>query len=262
MDELGRRRFLAALGAAALARPLVCGAQGTAKVPQIGILMLELTDANWVRTKRRWLVEHLGSAGYEVGKNIFVEWRFAEGRKERLPQLAADLVRLKVDVIVAFAPLAVHAASQATRSIPIVMDSYFEDPIKKGLAESIGRPGGNVTGTLWAVNVTDIVLKQYELLRIALPSARRVASLWWAPDPTWLEWGAKLNVRIEKEFGLVVSDFIVQGENEIPSALARIADFKPDAFYVSMGAEIRGRVKEIVAFAKQHKLVSMASSGP
>ena len=262
MGQVGRRRFLTALGATALGNPLTCLAQSSAGTKRIGVLALDKADQGWVRTRRRWILELLGNAGYEVGKNIAVEWSFAEGEKKRLRDLAQDLVHKKVEVIVAWNPIAVHTAWQTTREIPIVMYSYHLDPVKEGLAKSLSHPGGNVTGTLWSPDWSGIVTKQYQILKMALPDARRIASLWRVETATHRQWATDLNARVEKELGLVITDFLVDAEDEIPQALARMADFKPDAVMISMQPVIRARIDEVVAFTKQHKLVSMGTGTP
>lgn len=262
MGQVGRRRFLTVLGATTLSWPLTCVAQHDARVRRIGVLALDRADAGWVRTRRSWILEDLSSAGFDVGKNLVIEWRFAEGDKRRLPELAEDLVRSNVDVIVAWNPVPVHAAWKATREIPIVMYSYTLDPIKEGLAKGLSRPGGNVTGTLWSPDWSGLIIKQYQILKMALPNARRIAALRRVLNPTHRQWHAELVVRVEKEIGLAVTDFLVDAEEDIPQALGRIADFKPDAIAIAMVPVIRLRIDEIVAFTKQHKLVSMGIGTP
>ena len=134
-----RRRAFIAGGLLALASPLAIQAQTAGKIPRIGILRNTsppdpLVDA---------FLQGLQELGYTEGRNIYIEYRWAEGRIERLPDLAAELVRLKVDVIVAAGT--VREAKQATNVIPIVMPTS-SDPVKTGLVASLARPGGNVTG--------------------------------------------------------------------------------------------------------------------
>src|SRR5262245_8626795 len=137
-----RRKLVIALGAGALTAPLAAEAQAPAKVPRIGFLSpLSSSDtASWQQAFRLGLHD----LGWVEGKNISIEYRYAEGKSDRLSDLAADLVRLKVDVIVASVSTDALAAQKATRAIPIVMAAG--DPIASGLVESLARPGGNVTG--------------------------------------------------------------------------------------------------------------------
>ena len=156
-----------------VAGPLTAQAQPPAKVFQIGLLgTVPLTEPG---ARRIWggFFEGLQQLGYVEGQNIAIEGRYSEGRSERLPTLAAELVRLKVDVIVAAAYTA-SAAKSATSTIPIVMTNYG-DPVGSGLVANLARPGGNVTG-LTALS-PDLVGKQLQLLKEAMPRLRRVAVL-------------------------------------------------------------------------------------
>jgi putative ABC transport system substrate-binding protein len=156
----------------ALAAPIAAEAQAPAKVPRIGFLTpLSPTDnAHLLEAFRQGLRE----LGYVEGQNIAIEYRFGEGRPERLPPLAAELVRLKVDVIVATSPPAPEAAKQATSTIPIVF-AVTADPVAEGLVASIARPGGNITG-LTSIS-PELVGKQLELLKEVAPKISRVAVL-------------------------------------------------------------------------------------
>ncbi|MFI5340198.1 MAG: ABC transporter substrate-binding protein [Candidatus Methylomirabilales bacterium] len=155
--------------------PLATDAQEPGKVFRIGILgNVPLTDPDGARL---WgaFIQGLREVGYVEGRNITIEHRFSEGQYERLPDLAADLVRLKVDVIVAPATQNVAVAKQATGTIPIVMTGSA-DPVGSGLVASLARPGGNVTGL--SVLSPEMVGKQLELLKEIVPRVSRVAVLW------------------------------------------------------------------------------------
>jgi putative ABC transport system substrate-binding protein len=154
-----------------LAMPLAADAQPAGKNPRIGILRPGSPPDPLLEAFRQGLRE----LGYDEGRNISIEYRWAEGREERLPGLAADLVRLKVDVIVAGAG-AVEAAQQATQVIPIVMPVGAGDPVKLGLVTSLARPGGNVTGLTSLSG--ELPGKWMELLKETLPRVSRVAVLW------------------------------------------------------------------------------------
>ena len=172
---MDRRAFLAAGTLGVLAAPLIADAQHARKVFRIGILgNVPLTDREGARL---WgaFTEGLRDLGYVEGQNLTIERRFSEGRYERLPALAAELVRLNVDVIVAPATQNPLAAKLATQTIPIVMTSGG-DPVASGLVASLARPGGNVTG-LSVIVTPEIVGKQMELLKEIGPRAPGVALL-------------------------------------------------------------------------------------
>lgn len=253
MGRLGRRRFVTALGATALVNPFALLVQGTSKVPRLGAL-----DIHGVSHNQSFLKEALGRAGYTVGRNIFLEWSSADEKLERLPYLADDLVRRNVDVIVCFG--GVEAVARATRTVPIVMAAYAEDPVKKGLAESLARPGGNVTGTTWAPDLIAMVTKQYEVLKEAVSTAERVASLWtpWAAGAEQL--ADEIHDRVRKGLGLIVTSFVPREPEEFPSVLDRIATFKPDALYVCHCPIVEPRFGEVAIFAVRQKLVALANS--
>jgi putative tryptophan/tyrosine transport system substrate-binding protein len=164
-----RRTFLCGLTLGTVSAPLAAGAQQTAKIPRIGILRPGSPPDPLVEAFRRGLQE----LGYTEGRNISIEYRWAEGREERLPSLAADLVRLQVDVIVAGA--AAVAVKQATNVIPIVMP-IAADPVKLGLVASLARPGGNVTGL---TSLSDeLPGKWIQLVKEMLPRVSRMAAFW------------------------------------------------------------------------------------
>ena len=169
---ISRRAFLGTLAVFLLAAPLAAEAQAPAKVPRIGFLSARPPTDNPYFIESFW--QGLRELGYVEGQNIAIEYRFAEGRPERLPALAAELVRLKVDVIVTGGPPAPEAAKQATGTIPIVF-AVGGDPVAVGLIASLARPGGNITGL--ASISGELVGKQLELLKEVAPKITRVAVL-------------------------------------------------------------------------------------
>ena len=166
---MDRRTFLCGL---TLGTPFAAYAQQAAKVARIGYLGLDL--ANVPRLREAFL-HGLRDLGYVEGHNVVIEYRDAEGKLERLPALAAELVALKVDVIVAPGTLAALAAKQATKTIPIVFPSAG-DPVTDGLVTSLARPGGNVTGS--STLSPELVGKRLEHLKQVVPGVTRVAVLW------------------------------------------------------------------------------------
>src|SRR5215471_10503801 len=167
-----RREFFTLLGGAAAAWPLVAQAQQTAKQPAIGFLGSSTPSAmsQWVAA----FVQRLRDLGWIEGRTVAIEYRWAEGRSSRAAEIAAEFVRLKVDVIVTYASVAVLAAKQATSVIPIVFAAAV-DAVGAGLVASLARPGGNVTGL--SMQQTDAAGKRLQLLREVVPSLRHLAIL-------------------------------------------------------------------------------------
>jgi putative ABC transport system substrate-binding protein len=175
MSDMKRREFIALLGGAAAAWPLAARAQQPEKRYTVGIL-----SAGSAPVLLKVLFDTLRELGWIEGKNVVFEQRYAENRLERLPELAADLVRLKVDVIAVAGTLAPLAAKRVTSTIPIVMTAAG-DPLGSGLVASLARPGGNVTGM--SLMAPDLGAKRLELLKEVLPRLSRVAVLWNADNP-------------------------------------------------------------------------------
>jgi putative tryptophan/tyrosine transport system substrate-binding protein len=165
-----RRDFITLIGCAAVAWPLAARAQQPAKLPTIGFLGASTPAAigQWVAA----FVQRLRELGWIENRTVAIEYRWAEGRSERYAEIAAEFVRLKVDVIVTHSAEPVLAANQATSVIPIVFGAAA-DPVRSGLVASLGRPGGNVTGL--SVQFTDLAGKRLELLREVVPGLRRLA---------------------------------------------------------------------------------------
>jgi putative ABC transport system substrate-binding protein len=219
--HIRRREFIATLGSAA-AWPL--GVRAQPKVPTIGALVIgNINPEQFWREFRQGLRD----LGYVEGQNIF-EFRSAEGHLERLPELAAELVRLKVDIIVTwFTPTAL-AAKQATREIPIVM-AETGDPIGTGLIASLARPGGNVTGM--ASVTAELAGKCVQLIREILPSARRVTALANATDPFSKPFLEQIKFGGEVT-GTTIEAIAVSSDEEFETAFAGIEKDRPDAVIV------------------------------
>ena len=174
-DLLGRvRRPLLTISFALTTLILACvcptGAQQPKKVPRIGLLFTNFPSTNVAREEA--FRQGLRDLGYVEGKNIFIEYRYAEGKQDRFPGLAAELVRLKVDVIVSTGPATTHAVKEATATIPIVM-AQVNDPVGNGFVASLARPGGNITGL--STLAPELSGKRLELLKEIVPGLSRVA---------------------------------------------------------------------------------------
>jgi putative ABC transport system substrate-binding protein len=205
-----RRGGLALLLAAFAAAPLATPAQPAGKVPRVGFL------ANIRSPATAGFEEGMRELGYVDGRTVIIEWRLAQGRFDRLPELVQQLVALKVDVIVAPAPVYVEAATQATQTIPIVF-ALVDDPVARGFVKSLARPGGNVTGL--STIATELAAKRVEILREAVPHATRLGVL---TSP-----GADARVhemdRAAKAVGFRIEIASVSGPGELESALATLA---------------------------------------
>ena len=173
-----RREFITLLGGAAAAWPLPLHAQQSAKVPRIGFLVFGPASAYAGRVEA--LRAGLRQLGYVEGKNIVIEFQFAE-TADQLPELAAKLVRMNVDVIFAMSSTEVEPTRQATKTIPIVFATHA-DPVGLGHVASLPRPGGNITGL--TVILTDLVAKQLEILKGAVPQATRIGVLFSPTAPS------------------------------------------------------------------------------
>ena len=221
---IGRRKFLATLGGAAATWPLAALAQQPT-VPTIGALVIgNISPEQFWREFRQGLRD----LGYVEGRNIRFEFRSAEGHLDRLPELAAELVRLKVDIIVTwFTPTAL-AAKQATREIPIVM-AETGDPIGTGLIASLPRPGGNVTGI--ASVTAELAGKCVELIRDMLPSARRVTALANVTDPFSKPFLEQIELG-GKATGTAIHPIKISSNEEFETAFAAMEKDRPDAVIV------------------------------
>jgi len=166
----GRAGFILILTVGLFVAPLAAEAQQAGKVPRVGVLQVWSSADPMVELIRQSLRE----VGYVEGQTIAIEFRLAEGKTERLPALAADLVQLKVDAIITFGDPAIRAAQQATRTIPII--AATDDLVGAGLVASLARPGGNTTGV--SILASELNVKRLELLKRALPKVSRVAVLW------------------------------------------------------------------------------------
>ena len=206
-----RRDFLTLLGGMA-PWPLAARAQ-QAKVHRVGALLLGNADAESFRMELR---EGLRKSGYIEGQNLLFDFRSAEGKLDLLPKLAAELVALKVDVIVALYTPCALAAQQATREIPIVVVSG--DPVGTGLVTSLARPGGNVTGI--SLMAAELHGKCVELFRDILPSVRRVAILLNAEDPFWRQIQEQVQLAGRATGIEIAPSVMVHGPNEIDEAFA------------------------------------------
>jgi putative ABC transport system substrate-binding protein len=251
-----RRELLIASGSSVLAMPLACFAQPQRpKVPRIGLL--EAAPASTYVLGPQALVAGLRQLGYIEDKNIVIERRWAEGKYERLAELAADLVQLKVDVIVAATPYAVRAAQQATTTIPIVM-VRTGDPVGYGFVTSLSRPGKNITG-LSNMNA-EITGKYLELLRAAVPKLSRVTVFARPGNPAHPGYLKRLEAT-EKKNSVTISPAQVSTESQIEAAFDAMKHARVGALIVLPDPLFLTQARQIAELAAQHRLPTMFSTG-
>jgi putative ABC transport system substrate-binding protein len=229
-------------------------AQQPKKVPRIGYL--SPSDPASQSTASEAIRLALRERGYIEGQNIASEYRYAEGKRDRLPELAGELVRLKVDIIVVSGgPIPVQAAVNATKTIPIVMTGAGPDPVEAGLVESLARPGGNVTGITNLV--TELSGKRLELLKEAVPKLARVAVLY---DPATrasvLELKEDLPVAA-RALGLSIQPWEVRDVDDFEKVFAALNKQRSDGLYVGSGPLMIANQKRIAGFALKSRLPSV-----
>jgi putative tryptophan/tyrosine transport system substrate-binding protein len=219
-------RLLVVLIVLALCTP--AEAQQAKKVPRIGYLSATSPSSQSTMSSRTEAFRQgLRELGYVEGKNIVIEWRYAEGKLDRLPALAAELVRLKVDVIVTASPQPTRSAKQATSTIPIVM--AFDDPVGSGFVASLARPGGNITGL--STLFPEMSGKQLELLKEIVPKLSRVAVLGNASQPGNPQALREINLTADA-FGVQVQYLEVRGPKDIETAFREASKERADAVLV------------------------------
>jgi putative ABC transport system substrate-binding protein len=234
----------------------VAEAQQPKKFHRIGYLSSFDRAGESARSEGIWLA--LRELGYIEGKNIAIEYRYAEGNRERFAELAADLVRLKVDIILVAVGLTIRAAKNATKTIPIVMAGPPADPVEQGLVESLARPGGNVTG--FSSLSRDLAGKRLQLFKEAVPEVARVAVLYEAGNrPSLIEVKEVLPIA-GGALGLTLQYWEVRAANDFSRVFAALNKQRPDGLYVSGGASMIIHQKQTVGFALQSRLPSIYSN--
>jgi putative tryptophan/tyrosine transport system substrate-binding protein len=228
-------------------------AQQLNKVPRLGYLSSRDAASESARAEAIRLA--LRERGYIEGQNIAIEYRYVEGKRDRAPDLAAALVHLKVDIIVAAAGLGtIQAAKNATKTIPIVMVGEGVDPVKAGLVESLARPGGNITGLTYLQG--ELGGKRLELLKEAVPKLSRVAVLYEsASAAAVLELKEILPVSA-RALGLTLQLWEVRSVGDFDRVFAAMGKQRSDGLYVSTGPLMQGNGKRIASFALKSRLPS------
>ena len=243
-----RRQFVLALSASALAAPLVSFAQQQRKVPRIGFLISE-TRANEA-SRVEPLLAGLRDYGYVEGQTIAIDYRSADANYDRLPELAAELASLKVDVIVAFGQKAVLAAKGATTTIPIV-DPVMGDPVASGLSTSLARPGGNITGS--SQFGPEAGAKRLEFLKEAVPRIKRVALLINPANPATVP-GLQPMRATASALQLELQPLEVRNAKEFREVFAGMAQRRIDGIAATSDTLFRANAAELADLAKKQGL--------
>ena len=254
------RLLISGLCALLLALCFPAEAQQSGKIPRVGVLFIGGRNQPHLESFKQGLKER----GYTEGKNILLDYRYAEGNVDRLPSLAAELVQLKVDVIVTTSGNSARAATRVTRTIPIVLTTGA-DPVKSGLAESLAKPGGNVTGL--SVIEEDLSGKRVEILKETFPKMTRMAYLWNPLAVSYSEAGAPSAnpsyVQAKKAaetLGVQLLSYKVRTLAEIEKAFADMPKVRPHALLVLQSPVMTLNSKRIVDLALEQQLPGMYPS--
>ncbi len=250
---MNKRILVSILAVVILAFVHLAEAQQAKKVPRIGYLTS--SDPATESTRSEGIRQALRDLGYVEGQNIAFEYRYAEGKLDRFPELAAELVRLKVDIIVvAGGNTLIQSAKNATKTISIVMSGSAPDPVEAGFVDSLARPGGNVTGLALLVN--ELAGKRLELLKEAVPKLARVAVLHDpALPPNVLE--LKAVQTAAPALGLTIQPWEVRGTDDFDRVFAAQNKQRSDGLYVLAGRLVTSNRKQIVGFALKSRLPSV-----
>jgi putative tryptophan/tyrosine transport system substrate-binding protein len=249
MSGIRRREFITLIGGAVAAWPAAAGAQQRERMARIGVLWPGAPPDKWDEAFRQGLRAH----GYVEGRNILLEYRWAEGNQERLPILAQELARLPLDVIVTTSAPAILAVKEATTSIPIVF-AGTSDPVRTGFAASLARPGGNLTGL--SLMAPDLAGKRLELIKSVVPGASRIAMLWNASDQ-----GMAIRVEQAQLAAPTVHVTLLSPElrtlADLESAFVTLTRDRPDALLVFVDPFTVAHRRRIIDFAAANHLPSI-----
>jgi len=241
-----RREFITLLGGAAIAWPSAAHAQ-TATVPVVGFLDPRSPDA--ISERLRGFRQGLKETGYIEGENVAIVYRFAENQNDRLPEMAADLVRRQVAVIATAGEQVAVVAKAATTTVPIVFIAS-QDPVKLGFVVSLSRPGGNMTGVNFFA--TELVTKRLEFLRALVPTVTRIAVLVNASNPASRESTVGEAQGAASAMGLQIQVHNAQSRQDIDAVFAALVRERADALLVASDTLFSGRRVQLVNLATRH----------
>jgi putative ABC transport system substrate-binding protein len=243
-----RREFIVGLGTAA-ARPLAARAQQASKVPTIGYLAGGSSNTTYTLVPLRAFAQRLSELGWIEGRTVAIETRFSEGSLDRAREIAAEFVRLPVDMIVTNGDAQAQVAKRATAVIPVVFPAVA-DPIGSGLVESLAHPGGNVTGL--SLTLPETVGKRLELLREVVPWLRRVAIIGNVTNPgTVLEWNAVQTAAHTLGLDTVTSE--IRGADDIAPAIGNLSGHA-EALYVCIDPLLNSNAVRVNGLAQEARL--------
>jgi ABC-type uncharacterized transport system substrate-binding protein len=231
-----------------LAIAVIAEAQQPNKIQRIGVLAP--SSAYFLSSQLEAFRQALRELGYVEGQNIAIEYRYAEGKLDRLPALAGELVRLKVDIIVAASTPAALAAKNATKEIPIVFETII-DPVASGVAASLARPGGNITGV--TMGGAELYGKRLELLKETIPKLTRAAILW-NPTSTAAQLNLKETRAAAQPLKLEIQSLEVRSPEDIEPAFDAATRAKVSAMMITQSPPLTMYSKRIVDLAARHRL--------
>jgi putative tryptophan/tyrosine transport system substrate-binding protein len=247
----GRLPFIVTITLIILAAAFIADAQEPPKIYRIGLQVVSPRDLNATRIET--FRQGLRELGYVEGKNVMIEYRYAEGKLDLLPSLASELVQQQVDVIVTVGTPGVLAAKNATRMIPIVFVSV-SDPVANGVVASLARPGGNVTGL--SILAPELSRKRLELLKEAFPKVTRVVVLW---NPT--SSGESLSFMetqgVAKALGVQLHSMEVRGASDFESGFQRARKASVQALVTLPSPVVNSNLKQVLEFAAKNRLPAM-----
>jgi len=247
---MNRRKLLIALGAGALGAPFASFAQQQVKVRRIGFL--GAISASGYASQVEGFRSGLRDFGYVEGKNLVVEYRWAEGQYERLPELVAELIRSKVEVIVTHGTPGTRAAKQATTTIPIVM-ATVADPVATGIVVSFARPGGNITGSTFSS--PELNAKRLDLLKEVMPQITQAAIIL-NPNNPLIATHIKETGIVAKALKVGLQRFEVRGPDEFEATISSVARARINAVVVSEDPVLIANVARIAVLATKQRLAT------
>ena len=247
---MNRRKLLIALGAGALGAPFASFAQQQVKVRRIGFL--GAISASGYASQMEGFRSGLRDFGYVEGKNLVVEYRWAEGQYERLPELVAELIRSKIEVIVTHGTPGTRAAKQATTTIPIVM-ATVADPVATGIVVSFARPGGNITGSTFSS--PELNAKRLDLLKEVMPQITQAAIIL-NPNNPLIATHIKETGIVAKALKVGLQRFEVRGPDEFEATISSVARARINAVVVSEDPVLIANVARIAVLATKQRLAT------
>jgi putative ABC transport system substrate-binding protein len=246
-----RRAFVVLLGGTAVARPLAAHAQPRTTIPHIGYLWLGAADEE--DSTKRGLRQGLADLGHVEGRNIIVDYCYADGHEERLTALVGELIEAKVNIIVSPGSVVTRVVRKATTSIPVV--SVSGDPVGSGFVQSLGRPGGNITGL--SLNAGPLIAQKYlELLHEIVSGATRISTVLNTSNPLNLA-AAQVMRKAAEDLGITLLSHEVRSPSDLPIAFDAIATERSDAMIVDGDPLLVSYRRNIVEFAASHRLPAM-----